>query len=315
MLPLLLSFALFSTSQGHLLTAQPPIVIPGGAGHFDFMNVDPSDRLAFACHPGKQSVTVINLDTGAVRDIPTGIEVNGVDVDRKGHKLYAAGGGNSLVQIDMKTWTKTNALPLGGPGDDVLFDSKRGVVYVDNDDGTNVWVVDPRTLTVSHAITIKGAPEVMLLDNKRHRLYQNIKPTNTLQVIDPDTQSVVAEYTLGDVTSPHGLAEDTSLGRLFVAGRNGRLAVLDADTGALVSSADITKGSDQIAYDQALKRLYIPGSGVIQVFQAGKDAVKLVGDAPLPKGCHSVTVDPKTHDVWVVYSDDKDSYAMKYKAN
>ena len=35
---------------------------------------------------------------------------------------------------------------------------------------------------------------------------------------------VTAEYILDDVTSPHGLVDDAKTGRLFVAGRNGRMA-------------------------------------------------------------------------------------------
>jgi DNA-binding beta-propeller fold protein YncE len=315
MLALLLTLTLARSAQTAPLTAQAPVVIPGGPGHFDFMNVAPKERIAIACHPGKKSFTVISLDSGAVTDVDAGVEVNGVDVDSKGKKLYAAGGGNTLVEFDTTTWTKISSLDLGGPGDDVLFDSKRGVVYVDNDDGTNVWVVDPKSLKVSSAVTIKGAPEVMILDNKRNRLFQNIKPTNTLQVIDPRHGTVIAEYSLGEVQSPHGLAEDASLGRLFSVGRNGKMAILDADSGKLIATVDVAKNSDQIGYDTFLRRLYVPGSGVMQTYAVNGDGVKLLGQAPLPKGCHSVAVDPKSHDVWVVYSDDTNSYAMKYVAS
>ena len=312
---LITPFLTFAARQNAPLTAQAPIVIPGGAGHFDFMNVDPSDRIAIACHPGKTSFTVINLDSGTVKEVDAGVEVNGVDIDSANKKLYAAGGGKTLIQFDTTNWTKTNALTLDGPGDDVLYDAKRGVVYVDNDDGTLVWVVDPSTMKVSSSVTIKGAPEVMLLDDSRNKLFQNIKPANSLQVIDPESKAVIAEYPLGDVTSPHGLAEDASLGRLFSVGKNGKMAILDADTGKIVADVDVTKNSDQIGYDAGLKQLYIPGSGVMQVFQASADGVTKVGEVPLPAGCHSVTVDPQSHDVWVVYSDTTNSYAMKYTVN
>src|SRR5438067_241664 len=132
MLALLLTLSLARSAQTSPLTAQAPIVIPGGPGHFDFMSVDPIGRIAIACHPGRKSFTVINLDSGTVQDVDAGVEVNGAAIDPVGKKLYAAGAGNTLVQFDTTTWTKTNSLALTGPGDDVLFDSKRGVVYVDN---------------------------------------------------------------------------------------------------------------------------------------------------------------------------------------
>jgi glutamine cyclotransferase len=311
-----IGFAILSlASQSGHLTPGTPIVVPGGSGKYDFMNVDADNRMAFACHPGKSSFTVINLDAGTVKEVDAGTAVNGIDVDSAGKKLYAAGPGKSLVQFDMTTWTKSNTLSLDGPGDSVIYDAKRGVVYVDNDDGTNLWIVDPATMKLSSAVTIKEAPEVMVLDDARNKIFQNIKTTNTIQVIDAESKKVTGEYTLGDLTGPHGLAEDKASGKLFSVGKNGKLVVLDADSGKILSNVDVVKGSDQIAYDQELKRLYIPGSGVIQVIQVSDTGAVVLDSVPVAKGCHSVTVDPKTHDVWVVYSDDKDSYAMKYTAS
>lgn len=40
----------------------------------------------------------------------------------------------------------------------------------------------------------------------------------------------------------------------------------------------------------------------------------VIDSEPLPAGCRSVTVDPKTHDMWVGYKDASNSYVMKYVA-
>jgi len=313
MVHMLLSMLLpLMSVQSAPLTPQSPIVVPGGAGKFDFMNIDLKDRLALACQPGKSAFVVIDLDTDKVRSIDAGTEVNGIDSDPKGHKVYAAGPGKTLVQFDMKSWTKSGSLSLSGPGDSVIYDQKRGVVYVDNDDGTNLWFVNPKGLSISSTVTIKEAPEVMVLDNDRNKIFQNIKTTNSLQVIDTQSRKVVAEYQLGALTSPHGLAEDVAAGKLFSVGKNGKLVILNADSGSILATVDVTKNSDQIAYDPELKRLYIPGSGVLQVVQIMPEGARVIGSASLASGCHSVAVDRKTHNVWVVYSDSSASYAQKY---
>jgi len=297
------------------LTAQAPIVVPGAAAKFDFMNVDDKDRLVFACQPGSSSLVVINLDNDTVRNVALGAACNGMAADSKNKKIYASGPDKSLVQVDMTTWTKTASLPLDGPGDSVIYDSKNGVVYVDNDDGTNLWVVDPATMKITSTVTIKEAPEVMALDTRRGKIFQNIKTTNSIQVIDVATKSVVAEYTLGDLTSPHGLAEDRKAGKLFSVGKNGKLVILDADSGKLLSTVDVAKSSDQIAYDSKYQRLYIPGSGVLQTIQITESGASIVDSQPLPAGCHSVVVDPTTHNVWVAYTDKTHSFVMKYVAS
>lgn len=309
---LIASLALAKIEGDPHLTAQAPIVVPGGAGHFDFMNVDAKNRMVFACHPEKSTFTVVNLETGAVKEVDATTAVNGIDADSKGKRVFAAGPGKTLVEFDMTNWSKVASLPLDGPGDSVVFDSKNNVVYVDNDDGTKLWVVDPTTMKIVSTIEIKEAPEVMVLDTKRKRLFQNIKTTNTLQVIDTENRKVVGEYTLGELTSPHGLAMDKKAGKLFAVGKNGKLVILEADSGKILSTLDVTKSSDQIAYDKDLKRLYIPGSGTMNVVQIKDDGAEIIGSIPVPSGCHSVTVDSTSHDVWVAYADKKDSYVMKF---
>ena len=300
--------------QGAPLKAEKPIVIPGGAGSFDFMNVDSKDRLGFACHPGKDSFTVINLDTDKVEEVNCGLKVNGIDADPATQSVFAAGPGNMLVRYDIKTWQKTGSLPLSGPGDSVIADSKRGVVYVDNDDGTSLWIVNAKNLKIISTVTIKEAPEVMAYDIARKKIFQNIKTTNSLQVIDVTSKKVVDEFKLGSLTSPHGLAEDFSTGKLFSVGKNGKLVILSADSGTILSEVDVNKNSDQIAYDETLKRLYIPGGGMLQVVQITSNGAKVLGSTPIGKGCHSVTVDPATHNVWIAYADSTNSYAQKFLA-
>ena len=311
----LLLVAAIPASHVAPLNPTTPVEVAGGPGKFDFMNSDSKDRLVFACHPSKSTFTVVDLKSGAAKDVDAGVAVNGIDADSKRHTVYAAGPGKALVAFDMRTWTKTGSLTLDGPGDSVVCDPKAGLVYVDNDDGTSLWIVNADTLKILNTITIKEAPEVLVRDERRGKLFQNIKTTNSIQVVDCKEQKVVAEYTLGDLTSPHGLALDSNLGRLFSVGKNGKLVVLDADSGKILQTVDVNKNSDQIAYDPALKRLYIPGSGVIDVVQMGPEGGQVIGTVSVATGCHSITVDLKTHDVWVAYSSNSGSFVQKFMAS
>ena len=306
--------ALFAL-QAAPLTADKPIVVPGGAGHFDFMNIDTKNNLVMACHPGKSSIAVLDMSTGKAQDVPVGTEVNGVCADSADQMIYAAGPGKKLVALNSKTMQVTGTLPLDGPGDCVQFDRKRGVVYIDNDDGTNLWIVDAKTLKLTGTVAIKEAPEYMEYDNGKGLIFQAIKSTSTVQVIDCDAKKVTNEYTLGALTGPHGLALDRKTRRLFVAGKNGKLAILDADSGKLLSTVDVVTGSDQIAYDRGNQRVYIPGGGMVQVIQITGDDGKVIGSVPVAKDCHRVAINQTTHDVYVAFSEGSDSFFQKFTAN
>lgn len=104
---------------------------------------------------------------------------------------------------------------------------------------------------------------------------------------------------------------DAGSDRVFVAGSNGKLAVIDMKTGKVTSTVDIKPGVDQIAYDRGNQRIYCACSGFISVVQATEDGAKLLGNITSPKGSHTIAVDQKTHAVWTCYFDAKDSYLMK----
>src|SRR5207245_4106335 len=47
------------------LVAQPPVVVPGGPGRFDYMQVDAAMNRLLAAHPEKNCLEVLDLATGA----------------------------------------------------------------------------------------------------------------------------------------------------------------------------------------------------------------------------------------------------------
>ena len=114
MINLILSLAILSSQSAAPLTATDPIVVPGGPGKFDFMNLDPVNRLVLACHPGKSSFAVVDLRTGTARSVDAGFECNGIGFDSAGKKVYAAGPGQTLVCFDSTTWKRIGTLSLGG---------------------------------------------------------------------------------------------------------------------------------------------------------------------------------------------------------
>ena len=297
------------------LVAQSPIQVPGGSGKFDFTNIDSENRLFLACHPGNKSIAVVDLKSGKAVDVNVGTEVNGCSADAKAHRVYAAGPGNTLVCVDEKTWRVVGKLALSGPGDSVQVDTKHGVVYVANDDGTSVWVVGLKSMKLETTITIKEAPEYMELDLAKDRIYQPIKSTNTVQVISMKTRKVTSEWSLGSMTGPHGFCIDRKSQTAMVVGSNGKLAILNADTGKLLSEMDVVPKSDQVAYDADFHRLYVPAGGTMQIIGISGGKGSLLGSVAVDKGCKRVSVDPATHDVWIAYANSKGSFVQKFTAS
>ena len=72
-------------------------------------------------------------------------------------------------------------------------------------------------------------------------------------------------------------------------------------------------GVDQIAFDAAKERLYCSsGSGKMTVLDTSGNSVKPLGDVITARGAKTVAVDPKTHAVWVAYSEGGKCYTRKF---
>jgi DNA-binding beta-propeller fold protein YncE len=108
------------------------------------------------------------------------------------------------------------------------------------------------------------------------------------------------------------LALDAKTHRLFCAGTNGKLAVLDSLTGQVLSSVTIASGVDQIAFDAELKRVYCASrNGVISVLEETGEGASPLGDIKTAPGAKTIAVDAKTHAVWVAYADKDKSYLLR----
>ena len=312
--------AILHLAAGPLRAAEPlvadkPIAVAGAKGGFDFLEVDPVRRRLLASHPGNSTLDVFDLDTGKlIKLVPTG-KAQDAAVDSEAEKYYVGVSREQIVAVvDSKTLDKTGEIKIPGPSDAIVFDPKNHCLYVDNDDGTSVFVIDTKAGKITATITIPEAPEYAVYDPSSDRIFQNIKLSDELIVIDPASNTVKEHWPTAPALKPHGLALDAASHRLFIAGNNGKLAIMDSTSGKVLVTVDIASGVDQIAFDGGNKRVYCAGAGgVISVVQETADGGTLLANVKTEATGHTLTVDPKTHAVWTAFADKTGttSYIMK----
>jgi DNA-binding beta-propeller fold protein YncE len=299
-----------------VLVAGATVKIPGSKGGFDFLEVDPGRHRLLAAHEGDDTADLVDLETNT---LITRVKIAGAPVHlatdaKTGRYFVSAQGGKRVVVVDGSTLKETGSIPMEGPLDAILFVPASRRLYVANDDGSRVWVVDADAQKLVGSITIPGAPEYMVYDPGADRLYVNIKTTSEVVAIDPKANTVAARWPTAPATHPHGLAFDPDSGRLFSAGDNGKLAVIDVKTGKVVAVADITPKVDQIAFDPGTRRVYCAGSDRLSVVQETADGAVVLGSVKTAASARNVAVDTKTHAVWTTYSDGVNAYAQSWVA-
>lgn len=303
------------------LTGHEPIEIPNSKGGFDYLQVDNDKRRLLLDHTGNGTLDVIDLNNEKVlKQIKTGA-AQSVTMDSKKNRYYVAvSKEKKFVIIDSDKLEVIGEVPLPGPGDASSM-GPTGVnrVFVGHDDATDLWVIDPEAKKIVSTLKIAEGPEYILPENDTSRLYMNIKSDDTLLVISAadNNSTITATWKTEPAKKPHGLALDLRKPRrLFVAGVNGKLAILSAESGKLLGSADMVNGVDQIAFDAQKDRLYCPsGNGKMTVLDTTGNSVKPIADVATARGAKTVTVDPKTHAVWMAFAEGGKTYTRKFTPN
>ncbi len=307
--------ALFSADSP--LKASEPIEIPDSRGGFDYLQIDSAKRRLLLNHTGNGTLDIIDLKTEKLlKQIKTGAAM-GVAIDARKNRYYVSvSKEKKFVIIDSEKLEVIGEMPLPGPGD-ALTIGPAGVnrVFVGHAEGTDLWVIDPDAKQIVSTIKIAAGPECIVAENDTSLLYLNVKSDDTVVVISAsDNNSTIGgAWPTAPAKKPHGLAIDLRVPRrLFVAGINGKLAVLDS-SGKVLGSADMVTGVDQIAFDAEKDRLYCPSSGgKMTVLDTKGNSVKPLGDVTTARGAKTVAVDPETHAVWIAYTEAGKCFTRKF---
>lgn len=304
-----------STKAADLLVPGEPVVIAGTHGKFDFLTMDAAKHRLLAAHTGNGSLDVFDLNGRVlIKSIPTGA-AQSATIDEKANRYYVAvSKPPQMVIVDAARLEEVGKVPLAGPADISAFNAATGKVYVDHDDGKDVWVVDPVKQTVADTVQLPGdAPEDLGFDSGFKHLFQCLKTSSVVTVIDVAGNKIVATWPTAPAQAPHGMAMLPEQDAFLVAGGNGMLVMMSQNDGRVISSTPIPQRVDQIAYDADSHRVYCAsGTGKIAVVSLEKGTVTNLGEVASSEGCHSIAVDPATHTVWIAYAKGDESYLRPY---
>jgi YVTN family beta-propeller protein len=302
-----------AAEQALHLTPAATIEIPDSKGKFDFLRIDSKRNRLLAAHENDGTSDFVDLKKNT---LITRLKVGGpvdtaVDNDSKFYYVSVQDPERVAV-VDAETLKEVKSIKTPGPTDAILYEPKNHMVYVTHDNGGDVWVIDPASANVVATITIPGVPEFMVYDEKADRIYLAIKTKDTVAVIDPARNQVTAQWPTAPALQPHGLAVDAANHRIFVAGGNGKLVVIDTKSGSPANSIDIVPKVDQIAFDAIGELLYCAGADKMSVVRTSAGRVVALGDLPTAATARNVTVDPQTRAVWTTYTDGKSSFVKSW---
>jgi YVTN family beta-propeller protein len=195
---------------------------------------------------------------GAVEGMAGG--THGIAISSATGKGYTDdGAGGQAVAFDLKTLKVTTKIGAQPDADAVILDNQSGHVFVMDGDAAKIGVIDPKTDKVVATIPGGGKLEYAASDENGH-VYVNGEDKREIIRVNTKTNTVDARWPIPTCDKPHGLAVDTATHRLFSGCVNSQIVVVNADTGAVVASLPIGKGSDAVMFD-AKRKLVLSSNG------------------------------------------------------
>jgi len=303
---LLIIFSLYVGAQTSSSSDEPrPLVLteaiptPGVQGRFDHFGFD-GRNLLFVSALGNNTVEVIDI-SARVRShsIPGIPNPQGVVFAADAKKLFVASSKGKLRILEGTSFELIKEIDFHGDVDNLRYDPSQHRVYVGygEEETGAIGTVDAATNErLPEEYKLGAHPESFQLETSGPNIYVNLPDLKQIAVINRKTGAI----TRWPMTLEHNfpMALDEQDHRLFVATHEpARFAVFDTASGQQIAALPCVQDADEVYFDSARKRIYIPGGeGYISVFQqTDPDHYQILAKVPSTLGARTAGYFGKGH--------------------
>lgn len=228
----------------------------------------------------------------------------------------------TLTPFKLSTLEAAADIKLGEELDSAHYDPATQRVVVNmaaGKDGTELVVLQLPALQVVGSIKVSTKkPEHAEADGKGN-MYMAARDENTVYRLNTKDMAVTAIWPTPGCAQTNGLALDAANARIFVGCRGNAstkpsLAVLNADTGSVIYTAEIGAGNDDVVFDAELKRIFLANgvNAIMNVFeQVDANTYKPLEAMGTQAGVRTMAMDPKTKKIYAVTAEGSADYSKK----
>jgi hypothetical protein len=247
------------------------IPLPAVEGRLDHFTIDPKRKRVIVSALGNNTVEIIDAFAGRrVHSISGLSDPQGTLYVAEFDRLYVANAADGTVKVfDGTNYAPVASIEFGEDADNLRYDAATKRVYVGYGGGA-IGVIDPKTNTrLDVNYKLEAHPEGFQLETKGPRIFANLADKKCVAIIDRSTGKITTWPLGGAAAANFPLTLDEAHQRVFVGTRKpARLMVFDMTSGKIVASVPTGGDMDDLLYDAARGRVYIPGGeGFISVFE------------------------------------------------
>ncbi len=247
------------------------IPLPDVHGRIDHFALDPVHNNLFVSALGSNAEEIIGISpqkvVHTISDIPA---PQGVAYAPETDKLFVGSDEGKLYVYDGSNFDLITTIDFGDDVDNLRYDPTQKRLYLgygDEKTGAIAMVDAATNKRLEQEFKLGAHPESFQLSSSGPEIYVNLPDLRQIAVINRKTGSITRWPISFESNFP--MALDEANHRLFVATRTPpRLAVFDTSSGRLIAALPVVQDADDLYFDSARKRIYVPGGeGFISVFQ------------------------------------------------
>lgn len=275
----------------------------GGEGPWDLLAIDPRTQRLFV--PRSDYVMVIDVERGTVVGKVEGTPgVAGVALAPEVERGFTSNSSDGSMSVfDLKTLEVLGKVKAGTDPDAIVHEPVTRRIFCFNGWTNDVAIVDAAVDLSKPAaagrLELKGRPELAVADGKG-QVFVNLADTGEVVRIDARTTKVTARWPVAPGESPVGLGIDVERGRLFSTCENGKMVVLDAETGNVLATLPIGEMTDGAAFDAETKTaISSSGDGTFTAVRETSGRFEVIQKLETQWGARTMAFDPTTHRVYL----------------
>jgi DNA-binding beta-propeller fold protein YncE len=272
---------------------------------WDYITLDANRGLLFIGRRG-DGVGVFDVKARKlVRTLDKTDDANSIALVPEFDRGYTANGDGTSTVFRLSTLKTVDRIKLGEDIDSAFYDPVTKQIAFTMGDSKTVAFVDAKTGTVVGKLPMESKKLDGTVPDGQGNLFMALRDRNQVVKIDIAVRKVVSEWATAPCEQPTGIAYDSGHKRIFVGcrGKAPVLAVIDADSGKVVTTLEIGRGNDGVVYDGTTKKIYTSNgvdANLVIYDQVDPDNYKLAEATTTRPYARTMAVDPKTKKIYLV---------------
>jgi hypothetical protein len=301
--PLLLITANASAQPFYHLEAAT--ALKGKSPDWDYVALDETRPYLFI---GRRGDGAAVFDLGTQKVIKTLAESTGAGAIRLVPEFdlgYTANEDGTTTMFKLSTLQTIKRVPFGKDSDSAFYEPKSKQLVFTMGDSEALAFVDAKTGSVTGTLKMNSHKLDGSAPDGQGNMFIAVRDKNRVAKVDVVQRKLVAEWPTDGCSQPTGLDYDATSKRIFVGCRGDKpvLAVMDAQSGNVMTTLPIGHGVDGVVFDASTHQIYTSNgvdANLVVYAQVDADNYKLVEAATTRPYARTMALDPKTKKVYTV---------------